>query len=288
MNAVGLVINVEKEKVSGLIDKILKWLHRNGVGVMMNRQASQILDRPEFYSSMEEITNICGCILVLGGDGTMLNTARIAAPSGIPLLGINLGRLGFLSELDIPDVIPGLEKLVNGDFRIEERMMLKSEVIRRGKLMETATALNDAVITKGAFARLIRLKTDIDGEDIGTYPADGIIVASPTGSTAYSLSAGGPVVTPEMELMLITPICPHSLWARPLVISSRSQVEVKLLSDNAEVMLTMDGQHAFRLEKNDSVVITRAPHRARFIRLNSRSFYSVLHSKLNEGDLRNG
>ncbi len=288
MNAVGLVMNVEKEKVSGLIEQIINWLHSNGVRVMMNRQASQILDKPEFYSPLEEITRLCGCILVLGGDGTMLYTARIAAPSRIPLLGINLGRLGFLSELDIPDVISGLEKLVSGDYSIEERMMLKSEVIRRGNTMETAIALNDAVITKGAFARLIRLKTEIDGEDIGTYPSDGIIVASPTGSTAYSLSAGGPVVTPEMELMLITPICPHSLWARPMVISSRSQVEVKLLSDNAEVMLTMDGQHAFRLEKNDSVIITRAPHRARFIRLNNRSFYSVLHSKLNEGDLRNG
>ncbi|KJS17448.1 MAG: inorganic polyphosphate kinase [Peptococcaceae bacterium BRH_c4b] len=288
MNAVGIVVNTGKEKVSGLIEIIIKWLHNNGVRVMMNREASQLLDKPEFYRPMEEITESCGCILVLGGDGTMLNTARVAAPSGIPLLGINLGRLGFLSELDIPDIIPGLEKLVSGNYRIEERMMLKSQVIRQGRVMETAIALNDAVITKGAFARLIRLKTNIDGEHIGTYPADGIIVASPTGSTAYSLSAGGPVVTPEMELMLITPICPHSLWARPLVISSRSGVEVELLSDNAEVMLTMDGQHAFRLEKNDAVLITRAPRTARFIRLNKRSFYSILHSKLNEGDLRNG
>ncbi len=149
MNAVGLVINVEKEKVSGLVENILSWLQGCGVRVMMNRQASRILDRPEYYRSMEEITRLCGCILVLGGDGTMLNTARIAAPSGIPLLGINLGRLGFLSELDIPDVIAGLEKLVRGNYSIEERMMLKSEVIRQGKLMETAIALNDAVITKG-------------------------------------------------------------------------------------------------------------------------------------------
>lgn len=288
MNAVGLVVNAGKEKVAGLVEIIIKWLNNNGVRVFMSREASALLDKPEFYLPMEEITRSCCCILVLGGDGTMLNTARVAAPPGLPLLGINLGRLGFLSELDIPDIIPGLEKLVSGDYRVEERMMLESRVIRQGRVMETAIALNDAVITKGAFARLIRLKTNIDGENIGTYPADGIIVASPTGSTAYSLSAGGPVVTPEMELMLITPICPHSLWARPLVISSSSGVEVELLSDNAEVMLTVDGQHAFRLEKNDSVLITRAPCKARFIRLNKRSFYSVLHSKLNEGDLRNG
>lgn len=288
MHAVGLVVNLQKEKVAGLVEEIVAWLGNRGILVTMPAEAARKLGRPELGLTIEEMIRDAECILVLGGDGTILSSARMSAASGVPVLGINLGHLGFLSEIDIPDIIPGLEKLINGEIYVEERMMLQSVVIRNGREIEKSIGLNDAVITKGAFARLILLKTNIDREHIGTYPADGLIVASPTGSTAYSLSAGGPVVTPEMELMLITPICPHSLWARPLVISSQSTVSVELLSENAEVMLTMDGQHGFRLQKNDLVTITKAPFLAKFIRLKNRNFFSVLHTKLSEGDRGDG
>ncbi len=286
MKAIGLIANKDKDNVLNLLQFVINWLKQRGVKIMMDQETSSILDDSSSFFTSEEMANHCDCILVLGGDGTMLNTARIAAPWNIPLLGINLGRLGFLSEIDIPNVEEGLEKLLHGEYQIEKRMMLQAQVLRQGKLLDVSIALNDAVITKGAFSRLIRLQTNIDGEKVAVYPVDGIIVASPTGSTAYSLSAGGPVVIPEMDLMILTPICPHSLWARPLIIASNSQLKVKLLSDNAEVMLTMDGQHAFRLEQNDEIMVTKAPYKANFIKLSGRSFYSVLHSKLNEGDLR--
>lgn len=163
-------------------------------------------------------------------------------------------------------------------------MMLEARVYRRGKWIERSSALNDAVVTKGAFARLIFLETYVNNEYVATYPTDGLIIASPTGSTAYSLSAGGPLVSPELELMLVTPICPHSLWARPLVIGADEEIKINVNSQNEEVMLTMDGQYGFRLEQNDTVVVTKSPFRAKFIRLKNRSFYYLLRKKLSEGE----
>ena len=227
------------------------------------------------------------CLVVLGGDGTLLGSARKAAPSGIPVLGVNMGNLGFLTEVDVPDLTESLEKLIRGEYVIEERMMLDAGVYRNGTLVWQSPALNDTVISKGAFARLIYLETLVDEEYVTTYPADGLIVATPTGSTAYSLSAGGPLVTPNLELILVTPICPHSLWARPLVIGAESNVKVNILSELDEIMLTLDGQYGFKLQKKDSVVLSRSPHRAKFIRLKPSRFFYLLREKLSETNRSN-
>ncbi|MBC7104716.1 MAG: NAD(+)/NADH kinase, partial [Firmicutes bacterium] len=223
--------------------------------------------------------------------------------------GVNVGQLGFLTEVEAAEVLPGLARVLQGNYVVEERMMLQATVERGGEPgprppergvevhreggpggdpcpgpqavgAEIYTALNDAVITKGAFARLIHLETYVDGEYVETYSADGLIVATPTGSTAYSLSAGGPLVAPELELMLITPICPHTLAARPLVIPAASTVRVVPRAVSGEVMLTMDGQYGRHLAPGDRVLVRRAPFGVRFVRLDHRSFYRVLREKL--------
>lgn len=275
--------NLEKAGVLNIVRDIRQWFTGEGINVLLQDGLQGPYPGAQHLSPEEMIKKI-ECLLVFGGDGTILSGARMAAQSGVPVLGINLGRLGFLSEIDIPDIKTALESIVNREYDIEERMMIEASVFRAGELIEKSMGLNDAVITKGAFARLIFLKTMVNGEHVSTYPTDGLIVATPTGSTAYSLSAGGPVVTPDLDLMIITPICPHALWARPIVISSDCLVEVELLSDKGEVMLTIDGQHGLSLVKSDIVRINRAPHKVKFIRLKSRNFFRVLKQKLREGD----
>lgn len=286
MHTLGLAVNLNKEGVRELVDLIVHHLEERGRTVLLDEATAGPMGYSRIGVKMDRLVEQAECLLVLGGDGTLLMTARAVAASGTPLLGVNLGRLGFLTELDLPEVLPALDKLLAGDFSIDERMMLEAVVYRQGVAVERSVALNDAVITKGAFARLIPLETYVNGEFVNTYPSDGLIIASSTGSTAYSLSAGGPIVTPELELMLLTPICPHSLWARPVVIGRDSTIKVVVLSPRGEVMLTMDGQHGFRLRQNDQVVVRRAPHKARFLRLKGRSFFEVLRKKLKEEDDR--
>lgn len=288
LNTIGILANLHKGNVERLVTDISDWLISRGIEVILQRDLAKKIKHRPVGASLEEMMKTIKCLLVFGGDGTILSGARLAAKTGVPVLGVNLGHLGFLSEIDIPEIQDSLESIVAGDYRIEERMMIEAEVLRNGNVIEKSMGLNDAVITKGAFARLIFLRIKVNNEQVSTYPTDGIIVSTPTGSTAYSLSAGGPVVTPELDLMLITPICPHALWARPIVISPQCVVEVELLSDKGEVMLTIDGQHGTKLIKNDIVKVTRAPFRVKFIRLKTRNFFKLLKQKLREGALIDG
>ncbi|MTI84149.1 MAG: NAD(+) kinase [Firmicutes bacterium] len=284
MKNIGIWANVEKKGVLELLVDIIRWLEAKECNVLLDREVAVALDKKPHNSNFPELIQQADMLLVLGGDGTILNCARVSAPYNIPLFGINMGRLGFLTETELPELFVSLDKLLLGNFRVEERMMLQARVIRGEENIEETIALNDVVITKGGFARIIMLETMVDEQFFTTYPADGIIVASPTGSTAYSLSAGGPLAVPNLELMIITPICPHGLWARPLVISSSSEVKVNLLSDQGEVMLTVDGQYGLKLKQGDSVVISRAPYRAKFLKLADRNFFGILRQKLKQGD----
>ncbi|WP_418792387.1 NAD(+)/NADH kinase [Phosphitispora sp. TUW77] len=281
MNCIGIILNFEKPEAEMITKNIIKCLERHGKKV--------IVAGAEFFELRDDIPVCPGddlaqvdCIIVLGGDGTLLNSARSFSVKGIPLFGVNLGQLGFLTEIELPDLNPALEKLISGDFFIEERMMLQATIVRQGKEIYSFFGLNDAVITKGAFARIIRLKTFINEEFVDVFPADGLLVSTPTGSTGYSLSAGGPLVAPNLELMIVTPICPHTLYSRPIVIDKHSIVRVEVQATQAEVMLTMDGQSGFQLEPFDHVVIQRAPFNAKFMKLNQRSFYEILRAKLKE------
>jgi len=287
MKTIGLVVNIEKKKIGELVRQTISWLESHNCRPALAEVTARALGLSGHGWDQQELVANTDYLVVLGGDGTLLNIARQAAPGGVPVLGVNMGHLGFLTEVDVPELFSALERLIKGEYMIEERMMLEARVYRQDSLVEQSIALNDAVITKGALARLIFLETCVDQEYVTTYPADGLIVATPTGSTAYSLSAGGPLVTPKMELMLVTPICPHSLWTRPLVIGADSQVKVKVLSGQGKIMLTMDGQYGFKLQPKDTVIVNKAPFRAKFICLQERRFFYLLRQKLNEGERNN-
>ncbi|RJQ30723.1 MAG: NAD(+) kinase [Peptococcaceae bacterium] len=288
MRTVGLMINLEKEGILELVGQIVSLLEEEGCTVLIEEETAGAVGIAELGVSQGQLISLVDWVIVLGGDGTLLSCARQFAAAGTPIIGINVGRLGFLTEIDVPGMKLDLKRILNGHYYIEERMMLEAEVFRQGKVVEQSVGLNDAVITKGAFARLILLEVFINEQYLNTYPADGLIVASPTGSTAYSLSAGGPLVAPNLELILLTPICPHTLWSRPIVVASDSNVKVNILSRLGGVMLTMDGQHGFWLEQGDQVVIKRALHNTRLLRLKGRSFFEVLREKLREDDRSNG
>ncbi len=283
MDSIGIIINPEKPNVMSITAQIVNWLRQHGKKIMLSGLGSEDVPEGIAVCSENELAQNVQCIIVLGGDGTLLSSARTIAVQGTPLFGVNLGQLGFLTEIELPDLMPALEKLISGQYEIEERMMLQAAVYREGEEIGRFFCLNDAVITKGAFARLIRLKTFVNGEFVDVYPADGLIVSTPTGSTAYSLSAGGPLVVPDLELMIVTPICPHTLYARPLVIDKNSKVTVELMDTQAEVMLTIDGQSGFQLAPFDRVVVQKAPFNAKFMKLHQRGFYGILRQKLREG-----
>lgn len=284
MKTIGLLSNLEREKIAYVINDIYSWLIKRGVNLLLDKESANRISRPAIGCNRHEMVQQVECLVVLGGDGTLLHSARLAAPSNIPIIGINLGRLGFLNDVDIPHLYGAMECLLSGKFTIEERMMLEASVIRGEQTYKPVICLNDAVITKGAFSRLIIFDAAVDGQHFNSYHADGVIISTPTGSTAYSLSAGGPLVVPNLDLMLITPICPHALWARPLVIDSNSEVRITLRSKHGEVMLTMDGQHGMHLQYGDLIKIKKAEHRAKFIKLNNRTFFDILRKKLKEGD----
>ncbi len=283
MDSIGIILNFEKPEAGTITQNIIKWLKQHGKKVFVSGAGAFETGNGYSVCPEDDLATKADCIIVLGGDGTLLNTARNISVRGIPLFGVNLGQLGFLTEIELPDLDPALEKLISGNYRIEERMMIKAVVIRQGKEICEFFGLNDAVITKGAFARIIRLKTFVNNEFVDVFPADGLIVSTPTGSTAYSLSAGGPLVAPDLEVMIVTPICPHTLYSRPMVIDNNSIVRVELQATQADVMLTMDGQSGFRLEPYDDVIIQRAPFNAKFMKLNQRGFYEILRTKLKEG-----
>jgi len=222
---------------------------------------------------------------VLGGDGTLLAAAREAAPHGIPILPINLGSLGFLTSFTLEELYPALQETLAGKAETSERVMLTASLARGGRIVESKNVLNEAVINKGALARMIEVELFIDAEFVCRYRADGLIIATPTGSTAYSLSAGGPIVHPAVECLIVTPICPHTLTDRPVVISDDCRIEMRLRGQAESVYLTLDGQKGIVMESEDRVAIERAEGRLKLIQPHRKSYYHILRSKLKWGEM---
>ena len=223
-------------------------------------------------------------LIVLGGDGSILEAARNAAPEGVPIVGINLGRLGYMAEIEM-DELHLLDRIVRDQYQIDERSMLKVEILRGGKeVAATAHALNDAVITNGSVARLVDLELREGGTILSTYRADGLMFATPTGSTAYSMSAGGPIIDPRQRCISVTPICPHSLASRPLIFPDDAVLEAKNICEREKMLyLTMDGRMNFELRRGDVVRIVRADITTKLLRVKERSFYTTLRQKLSSG-----
>ena len=235
----------------------------------------------EFFEKTDEIIAASDMVLTIGGDGTIMHAARHAAPLNKPLLGINMGRLGFVAGLE-PNELSMLKKLASGDYSIERRMMLKVE--HRGEQGKSSYfAINDAVISRGSLSRLIDIEVWLDSDYMCRYCSDGLILSTPTGSSAYSLAAGGPVVEPTMKCIVMTPICPHSLFGRSVVFSHSSELVIKAsCDDDTEVYLTIDGAKTVIIKKTDTVLVTASDLEAEFITLKDRSFYRVLNDKFTE------
>ncbi|HHW70068.1 MAG TPA: NAD(+)/NADH kinase [Clostridiales bacterium] len=230
----------------------------------------------------EELYKKSEAILVLGGDGTLLSISKDAAKYDVPILGINIGNLGFLTAIEGSEVDIALKSLKEGTYYIEDRMMLKAELIRDNEIYDEFVALNDIAITKGSYARIIHLKAFINNDFVNFYPADGILISSPTGSTAYSLSAGGPVINPNMECLLLTPICPHVLNIRSIVTNADDEIKIVVDDDNRDIVLTIDGQKGITLKKEDEVVVRKDEKSAKFIKIGKESFFDILRNKLTE------
>jgi NAD+ kinase len=285
LKTVALLASLGKRKAISAARQIASNLEKRGLRVRVGKREAELLGLERLCCKEEELAEEADLVIAVGGDGTMLTAARMAAPRGVPVLGVHVGGLGFLTEVLIKDLPRVLNRVVHGQFEVHERIMLEARVVRRGKEIQSVLGLNDMVVTKGAFSRLLRLKMSVDGKEFASLAMDGVIVSSPTGSTAYSLSAGGPLVEPGVPVLMITPICPHTLSARPLVVSADSEVAIQLptLTGNQEAMATIDGQLGIPLASRDRVLVRKSPHPARLVSLGGPSFLPKLRSKLGWG-----
>ena len=280
---VGVCVKRDEPQVAERVVALEEWLHDHGVEVLLDREAARWLRRPG--TPLEELAGRVDLLIVLGGDGTLLSAARAIGERAVPLPGVNLGTLGFLAETSSDELYAALEQAFSGRLVVAERMRLQVEVERHGHVVERALALNDAVIGKSALSRMIDLETRADGAFVTTYHSDGLIVATPTGSSAYSLSAGGPILLPEGESIVLTPICPHTLTQRPLVLPDSYRIEILVLDTRGgDVHLTVDGQVGVALEQGDRVIVARSKHPARLLVSPHRSRFAVMREKLRWGE----
>jgi NAD+ kinase len=281
----GIISRPRREDIARVVPPLIKWLQARHVDVLCDREtgdcigslAGQTLPR-------EELPARTDLLIVLGGDGTLLAAARLAAERGVPILPVNLGGLGFLTTVSQEEMYPVLDEIFEGKNRVSDRVMLEAEVVREGKVIRRQIALNDAVLNKAALARIMDLELRVNGEYVTTYKADGLILSTPTGSTAYSLSAGGPIVYPLVEAFVVTPICPHTLTNRPLVIPDAATIEVNCQAGNHGATLTLDGQVGIEVEPGDRVVVRKAPQKLHLLRASRKTYFEILRNKLKWGE----
>lgn len=283
MTTIGLAVNRGKPNAPHVARELVQLLENRGAEVIVEPVIAEQLGRPELSLQLSQFPERVNMVFVLGGDGTLLGIARKFARHEIPILGFNLGNLGFLSEAEPDSLVDAVDKVLNGEFNIERRMMLETEVIRNGRTLEQSCALNDVGIAKGSFSRMITSTVFVDDIYLGTYSGDGMIVSSSTGSTAYSLSAGGPIVSPSVDVLLVTPICPHTLTARPIVLSADDYVHIHVNATHDDIGLTIDGQLGFKLLVDDIIRVRRAPFSTQLVKWKERSFFEVVRKKL-QGD----
>jgi len=282
---IGVISRPRRANLSTVVPPLLQWLESRGLRVIYDEEtASALPDHPKSFTR-EELADQSQVLLVLGGDGTLLAAARVAAARCIPILPINMGSLGFLTSFTVEELYPALEETLAGRSSMSQRVMLQIDLVRAAQVVDRQHVLNDAVVNKSALARMIELELAIDDDFVCRYRADGLIVATPTGSTAYSLSAGGPIVHPSVESILITPICPHTLTDRPVVIRDSSRIEVKLAGSAESAFLTLDGQKGIPMQAEDTIRIQRSPLCLKLIQPPKKSYFEILRNKLKWGEV---
>lgn len=284
INKIGIIAKPKKEEARAAVEKLIQWLKDRNKEIILDFQTASYISEPIESYQRSEIPSHSDIIIVLGGDGTLLSVARQIGSLGVPIIGVNLGGLGFLTAITLEELHDTMEDIFAGNFIIEHRMMLTSEIYRHGEKLSEYTVLNDVVINKGALARIIELETFVNEQYVTTYRADGLIISTPTGSTAYSLSAGGPVIFPTMSALIMTPICSHTLTNRPLVIPDDVSIKVILDTENQDVILTLDGQIGIALEYKDTVYIRKSSIYSKLIRFPKKIFFDVLRNKLKWGE----
>ena len=283
-HTIGIISRPRRSNLEVVVPPLLHWFAARGIRTLYDNETAGALPDSSHGLTRQEVAEQSQLLLVLGGDGTLLAAARVAAPLGIPILPINMGSLGFLTSFTLEEMYPALEQVLAGRFSCSERIMLDVELHRDAEIIERQSVVNEAVINKGALARMIDLQLTIDSDFVCRYRVDGLIIATPTGSTAYSLSAGGPIVHPAVESWIVTPICPHTLSDRPVVVRDSSLVEVHLSGDTESVFLTLDGQTGIPMQAADVVRMRRAAERLRLIQPAQKSYFEILRSKLKWGE----
>jgi NAD+ kinase len=282
IKAVGLFGKYQDPAVGGHVARLADYLRTRGLQVIVEEATAGVVPTAGLqHRAVGELCPLIDLAVVVGGDGTLLNAARSLAPCRVPIIGVNLGRLGFLADISADSMLEQIGRILDGDYQTERRLLLGAEIMRKGKIVHAATAFNDVVVTKGDIARLIEFEIYLGGEFVIDSRADGIIVASPTGSTAYAMSAGGPILHPALPAIALVPICPHTLSFRPIVVSSDSTVEVVMverLPQHAHV--TFDGQLNFALEPGDRIYVRRADAPVELLHPVGRSHFEVLRAKL--------
>ena len=283
IRSVGIIARPRRADISKVVPPLLEWLAARGVSAFVDSETAASMPGHADERPRETLPGLVDLLIVLGGDGTLLAAARLENPRRVPILPINMGGLGFLTSVTLDEMYQVLDEVFSGASRISERVMLGVEVTRGAHVIERQRALNDAVINKGALSRILDLELTINGEFVCSYKADGLILSTPTGSTAYSLSAGGPIVYPTVEALVVTPICPHTLTNRPLVVPDSARIEV-VVCGTEKMYLTVDGQVGIALEPGDKVGATRAAERPRLVRAARHMYYEVLRDKLKWGN----
>lgn len=283
MKKIALFAKVHDPRCQIVAGELIKWLVDRGCEPLVEAHLSRHLNWPTGLED-ELIPDEADLVVVLGGDGTLISVARLVGDRRVPILGINLGSLGFLTEITLDELYPALEACLAGLYQTTERMMLHVAIEREGHVLAEHRVLNDAVINKGALARIIDLEASISGQYLTTFKADGLIISSPTGSTGYCLSANGPIIHPALDCIVITPICPHTLTNRPIVVDKHAEVSLILRSQHEDVYLTLDGQVGMEMKTGDVVRIMKAVSKTRLITSVNRDFFEVLRTKLKWGE----
>ena len=285
INTVGIISRPRREDVARVVPPLVNWLKAHGAEVICDSETSDCIQPLAAQTrKREEIPGCIDLLIVLGGDGTLLSAARLTAECRVPILAVNLGGLGFLTTVPQDEIYSILEELFSGQHHVSERVMLDAEIIRAGGVIRRQIALNDAVLNKAALARIMDVELRVDGEYVTTYKADGLILSTPTGSTAYSLAAGGPIVYPSVEAFVVSPICPHTLTNRPIVIPDSATIEIDFKAEDDAVFLTLDGQIGIELMSGDHIRVQKAPNKLMLVRPAKKTYYQILRSKLKWGE----
>jgi len=284
---VGIIANIEKDNIAGFADALRKWLENRKIKVSLEANIAAAIGKSGGFK-IEDLASKVDLIAVLGGDGTMLRTARYVAQHPVPIVGINMGTFGYLTEVNLNETYAALELILKGVFLTEKRMMLDVKIRRGNKTIGSGIVLNDVVINRGNLSRIVELETAINKQYLTTYKSDGLIVSTPTGSTAYSLSAGGPIVFPGKELIIINPICPHTLTNRPVIFPETSDLQITLWSKESGATVTLDGQESYRISSGDVMTIRKSKYYTRLVLSPHRGYGEILRSKLGWGSLPTG